>query len=189
MSASKCERCGASTLTLRSGARFCSTKCRVYASREAKRGPVLPPEMTSQARFVRYTARKVPRTVDGQSASSTNASTWSTFEAASSSLVGEGLGYVLGAGVGCIDLDHAIVDGSVADWAQAVLDSNPSTYTEVSRSGEGLHIFGLLNEAPGRKIRDGRNIEVYSVGRYIALTGKRHGAAPATLAPLVVPAQ
>jgi primase-polymerase (primpol)-like protein len=189
MTSSKCDRCGASTLTLRAGARYCSTKCRVYAAREAKRGLILPPEMTQRARFVRYTDRKVPRTIDGQSASSTDPTTWSTFSDAAASTVGEGVGFVLGAGIGCIDLDHALHNGVVDDWAQLVLDSNPDTYVEISRSGEGLHIFGLLNEAPGRKIRDGRNIEVYSAGRYIALTGKRHGASPATLALLVVPAK
>lgn len=189
MTRSRCEWCGASTLTLRAGARFCSAKCRVYASRSAKKGPILPREMTTQARFVRYTARKVPRTVAGLSASSTDPTTWSTFDDARRSSVGEGVGFVLGNGVGCIDLDHAIVDGSVVGWAQEVLDANPDTYIEVSRSGEGLHVFGLLAEAPGRRVRDGRNIEVYSVGRYIALTGARHAAAPAKLAPLVVPAR
>lgn len=142
-----------------------------------------------RARFVRYTARKVPRTVSGFSASSTDPATWASFGAARASSVGEGIGFVLGEGIGCIDLDHAIVDGVVADWAQLVLDANPDTYIEVSRSGEGLHIFGLLNEGPGRKIRDGRNIEVYSVGRYIALTGTRYAAAPAKLAPLSVPSR
>lgn len=188
MTTSSCERCGASTLTLRAGARYCSTKCRVYASREAKRGPKLPVEMTSRTRFVRYTSRKVPRTVEGLSASSTNPATWSTHAAAAESRVGEGIGFVLGDGIGCIDLDHCIVDGEVASWAADVVAANPGTYVEVSRSGEGLHIFGLLPEGPGRLVRDGRSIEVYSTGRYIALTGHTYRNAPARLEPLVVPA-
>ena len=49
MTTSSCERCGASTLTLRAGARFCSTKCRVYASRAAKRAPKLPVEIIDRA--------------------------------------------------------------------------------------------------------------------------------------------
>ncbi len=71
----------------------------------------------------------------------------------------------------------------VAAWAQAVVDANPGTYIEISRSGEGLHIFGRLDEAAGRNFRDGeRAIEFYSTGRYIALTGNRFGSAPLRLA-------
>lgn len=188
MTTSGCEWCGASTLTLRAGARFCSPKHRVYANRQAKKGPKLPVEMTSQDRFVRYTSRKVPRTVDGRSASSTDAQTWSSYAAATASRVGEGVGFVLGAGIGCVDLDHCIVDGEMLPWAADVVEANPGTYIEVSRSGDGLHIFGHLAEAPGRLVRDGRSIEVYSTGRYIALTGNTYRNAPARLEPLVVPA-
>lgn len=144
--------------------------------------------MTKMRRFVRFNSRKVPLMVDGRNASSTNPATWATVAEARASTAGEGIGFVLGDGIGCIDLDHAIVDGAVSEWAVDVLAANPNTYVEVSRSGEGFHIFGLLPESGGRKIRDGRNIEIYSVGRYIALTGNRYGTAPATLAALVVPA-
>jgi len=188
MTTSGCEWCGASTLTRRAGARFCSDKCRVYANRAAKKGPKLPVEMTSQARFVRYTSRKVPRTVQGRSASSTDARTWSTYDAAAASRVGEGVGFVLGGGIGCIDLDHCLIDGELAPWAADIVAANPGTYVEISRSGEGLHLFGHLEERPGRLVRDGRSIEVYSTGRYIALTGRPYRNAPARLEPLVVPA-
>ena len=184
MVATVCEWCGGSTLTLRAGARFCSTKHRVYANRQAKKGPKLPVEMTSQERFVRYTSRKVPRTVEGRSASSTDPRTWSSYTAASGSHVG----FVLGAGIGCVDLDHCIVDGELLAWASDVVAANAGTYIEISRSGEGLHIFGHLAEAPGRLIRDGRSIEIYSTGRYIALTGNTYRNAPALLESLVVPA-
>jgi primase-polymerase (primpol)-like protein len=144
--------------------------------------------MTSRTRFVRFASRKVPRSVTGGSASSTDPTTWSTHAEAAASTVGEGIGYVLGDGVGCIDLDHCIVDGTLEPWAAEVVAANPGTYTEVSRSGEGLHIFGLLSERPGRLVRDGRSIEVYSTGRYIALTGNTFGNTPTRLEPLVVPA-
>ncbi len=185
MESRTCCHCGASLLLLREDARFCSTKCRVYAAREAKK---LPTEMRSRDRFVRYSSKKVPLTVNGRNASSTNAATWSSHKDAVASEVGEGVGFVLGDGIGCIDLDHCIEDGRVADWAQEVLDNNPGTYVEVSRSGSGLHVFGLLSEGPGRNVRDGvRAIEWYSVGRYIALTGRRFNRSPLSLAPLVVP--
>lgn len=187
----RCEYCGGTMVTVRVDARFCTQKCGVYYRRKLAK---LPTELTSKARFVRWKlaerrgrTTKIPLTTCGNSASSTDPSTWVSFTEARSSSVGDGFGFVLGDGIGCIDLDDALSDGVVAPWAQAVLDANPHTFVEVSQSGNGLHVFGFLDEGPGRKIRDGRNIEWYSVGRYIALTGARFGAAPSKLAPLVLP--
>jgi primase-polymerase (primpol)-like protein len=188
MSDSRCEYCGSSLLLLRSGARFCSTKCRVYSARAGR----IPVEMTEKARWMRWTPvqrgdkiTKRPVTVTGKAASSTNPETWAAYSDAKSSTAGVGLGFALGEGIGCIDLDHCIDNGVVAGWAQEILDAAPATYVEVSQSGSGLHIFGYLAEAPGRNIRDGvRSVEFYSAGRYIAVTGKRFESAPARLADL-----
>jgi primase-polymerase (primpol)-like protein len=182
-----CDFCGASLVLVRVDARFCSTKCRVYSARAARKAHLFPSELTSLDRFVRFMPDKRPVTISGKPASSTDSATWSSYKVSASSTSGEGIGFVLGAGIGCIDLDHCFIDGVLASWASDVVEANPATFIEVSRSGEGLHLFGLLAEGPGRKIRDGRNVEVYSVGRYIALTGNRHGFAPLTLAELVVP--
>ena len=58
----------------------------------------------------------------------------------------------------------------------------PETFIEVSQSGNGLHIFGLLPESPGRN--KGNGVEVYSVGRFIAMTGNRYDSAPSSLADI-----
>lgn len=185
----RCRNCNGRLVTVRAGALYCSTRCRVAGNRRKNRQlDAFPTEMTSKARFVRRSRKKVPLTVEGRSASSTNPSTWASFGAVKASAVGAGLGFVLGDGVGCIDLDDSIVDGVVVSWAREVLDANPGTFVEVSQSGTGLHVFGFLEEGRGRVIRDGRNIEVYSVGRYIALTGERFEDAPSRLEPLVLPA-
>jgi primase-polymerase (primpol)-like protein len=184
----RCGYCGGTMVTVRSDAKFCTTKCRVYASRK----PGLPSEMTGKSRWMRWKpvrrgdrVTKMPITTSGAQASSTNASTWSTFADAKSSKAGVGLGFALGEGIGCIDLDHCITDGIVADWAQQILDRAPSTYIEVSQSGEGLHIFGLLPEGAGRNIRRGDvAIEFYSAGRFMAVTGNRFANAPVVLADL-----
>ena len=114
-------------------------------------------------------------------ASSTDPSTWSTYADALEATHGAGLGYMLGDGVGCIDLDHCIAGGEIEPWAREIIDSCPGTYVEVSQSGEGVHIFGLMPEAPGR--RRG-NIEVYSKARFIAMTMNRMHGAPAALADI-----
>ena len=183
-----CEHCGTSINLLRAGAKFCSTKCRVYASRK----PRLPREMTDSARWLRWKATKRagkmtkrPVTVTGASGSSTDPSTWATYAAANASKVGNGLGFALGEGIGCIDLDHCFKDGVMLPWAQAIVDRCPETFMEVSQSGEGLHIFGYLPEGGGRNMRDGEaNVEFYSMGRFIAVTGNRYGKAPSKLADL-----
>lgn len=168
----------------REGAKTCSPKCRKRVSRASKVA-LFPLEMTEKDRWIRREASKRPVTIAGRSASSTNSATWSTYSKASTSSVGAGLGYVLGAGVGAIDLDHCIIDGVVADWARKIIDRCPDTFIEVSQSGEGLHIFGLLTEGAGRNIRkNGSAVEFYSTGRYIAVTGNRFEGSPVSLADL-----
>ncbi|MBG6239889.1 primase-polymerase (primpol)-like protein [Mycetocola sp. CAN_C7] len=136
--------------------------------------------------FVRFSARKVPLAVNGGQASTIDPTTWATYDEAKASTRGVGVGFVLnGDGIGVIDLDHCIEGGVIATWAQDVLDANPGTFTEVSISGTGLHVWGLLPASGGRVIRDGRSIEIYSQGRYIALGAPLKGTV-ATLKPLQV---
>lgn len=171
MESRTCGNCGVSIKLLRADAKFCSTKCRVYFSRS----PKLPLEMTSRRRWVRRDSNKVPLTTAGRYASSTNSKTWSSFQEASESTAGVGLGFVLGDGIGCWDFDHCITAGKLADWARDAIAaiSEPAIFTEVSQSGEGVHVFVAAPEGPGRVIRDGeRCIEFYSTGRYIAVTGE-----------------
>ena len=48
-----------------------------------------------------------------------------------------------------------------------------SDFKTASESSAGVGLgFVLGEEGPGRKIRDGRNIERYTAGRYIAVTGR-----------------
>lgn len=159
----------------REGAKFCTSKCRVYAHRAAKRAPAFPEAMTSRKRWVRRAADKRPLTIDGKNASSTKRWSWSSFEAAKASSAGVGMGFVLGDGIGCIDLDHCIDDGVLADWAAEYIRTLTEAviFAEVSQSGHGVHLFIEAPEAPGSKIRDGRNIERYTAGRYIAVTGNK----------------
>jgi primase-polymerase (primpol)-like protein len=155
----------------RSQARTCSPRCRKRLSRRH----ALPAALTERARWVRRTAAKRPVTASGKPASSTDPSTWSTFAEARASSAGVGLGFVLGDGIGCIDLDHCFGGGVLADWAAEYIRSVTESviFAEVSQSGEGVHLFIEAPEAPGRKIRDGRNVERYTSGRYIAVTGNK----------------
>ncbi|MEU3608623.1 bifunctional DNA primase/polymerase [Streptomyces sp. NPDC035033] len=173
-------------LMARSHARTCSPRCRKALSRAAKNA--LPDELTTRDRWVRRAADKRPLTVAGMPASSTDPRTWSTYKDASASTAGVGLGFVLSDedDIVCIDLDHCIntLTGRLAPWAAAILRDAGATYVEVSPSGDGLHIWGRADVRQGRRIRrpDGTAVEIYGTGRYIAMTGRRHGNAPSILA-------
>lgn len=168
-----CDACGRQ-LHARAGTRFCSTACRM----RAHRGHVVPLRMRRLDRWIRHVA-KVPRTVAGRAASSTDPATWSTFDEALASRVGDGLGFVLAAdGIACIDLDHCLDGGVLADWAREILDACGPTYVEVSPSGTGLHVFGRGTVGKGRR-HDG--IECYDRGRYMTVTGRRFECAPVRL--------
>jgi primase-polymerase (primpol)-like protein len=192
MESINCQWCGVGMPLARADAQYCSAAHRVAANRAKKRS-VLPAEMTARDRWMRWELvrrgdkwTKRPITIAGRAASSTNAATWAAHSDAAASAAGVGLGFALGDGIGCIDLDDCIrADGSLEPWAADILASCPPTFMEVSQSGAGIHIFGLLPEAPGRNLRSaGATVEVYSTGRFIAVTGTRFGAAPSRLADL-----
>jgi hypothetical protein len=78
----------------------------------------------------------------------------------------------------CIDLDDVLAaDGTLDTRAQTIVDRCAS-WTEISPSGTGLHVFvrGTVGEA-----MKGDHIEIYSTARYIAVTGHRWPGTPATL--------
>lgn len=171
-----CEQCGKSIVAKNAQARFCSSKCRVYAHRAGKR---IPAELTRRDRWVRYAADKRPLdAITGRSASSTDPSTWASHAEASTSSYGVGPGFVLGDGIGCIDLDHVIADNTIHPAALELVSQYPGNYIEISPSGDGLHIWGTSAEAGGtRRIENGIHVERYSTGRYITITGNvyQHG--------------
>lgn len=120
---------------------------------------------------------KVPYSVRGHKASTTDPSTWSTFNEACETLVTgnyNGLGVVMYKELECvfIDIDHCIDPdtGELSEDAEEILEFFPDTYAEISQSGEGIHIFAL-----GSIPRDFKNskagVEMYSSGRYCAFTG------------------
>lgn len=197
-----CEHCrGPLAIMARSHTRTCSPRCRKALSRANERARKLelgrtkfkenafPLTLTDHGRWIRRSATKVPLTTAGMAASSTDPRTWSTHAEALASSAGVGLGFVLSDvdEVVCLDLDHCIrPDGSLELWASSILRDAGATYVEVSPSGDGLHIWGRADVRQGRKIRrlDGTAVEIYGTGRYIAMTGRRHGSCPSVLADL-----
>ncbi len=175
----ECAGCHVDLSPLRRGnQQYCSSRCRTAAHR------ALPAETLRRLpRWVRRNADKIPLTITGTPASSTRQSTWSTFEAASESSVGAGLGFVLnGDGIVCVDLDHCLDSrGHIAKWAADLVATMPATYVEVSPSGDGLHVWGFGTIDKGRR---SNGVEVYGTGRYITVTGRRWRGSVSSFADL-----
>lgn len=112
---------------------------------------------------------KVPvNAMNGYGAKSNDSSTWSSFEQALHNVTVfncSGLGFMLGNGWFGIDIDHALDNKELISEFVNKLNS----YTEVSQSGEGIHIIckGVLPQGARRK----GNIEMYDNARFFALTG------------------
>lgn len=102
--------------------------------------------------------RKVPYDPKtGRKASSTNPDTWATLTeamVAREKYLFTGVGFVFTeeCGIVGVDIDHCRnEDGSFTDVAKAILEKVQS-YTEISPSGSGLHIF-LRGVMPGKGTR------------------------------------
>lgn len=137
---------------------------------------VIPEELRRRPRWVRWAGQKIPQTVGGRMASSTDPATWTTYSDARRSAVGSGLGFVLnGDGIICFDLDGCIApSGVVTPSALDLVRLAGDTYIEVSPSGRGLHIWGRATLLHGRRVSlRGQPVEVYPSGRYITVTGHR----------------
>ena len=102
-------------------------------------------------------------------------STWGTFEQAVKTYSHgrmRGIGLVLVADDNLIvfDLDHCreAETGVIEKWAMNIITTLGS-YTEISPSGTGIHIF-VRGSLPGKRRRKGQ-VEVYESGRYMTVTG------------------
>lgn len=149
----------------------------------------VPAELQQHNQWVlwRYEGRgtkrtKVPYSIRGTNASSTNKNTWASYESVVTEIdkAGthyDGIGFVLTEAdpfVG-VDLDHCITDGEIDAWAQSIVDKLQS-YTEITPSGEGLRIF-ITGSLPAEGRKRG-NFEVYSHARYLTVTGQHLTGTP-----------
>lgn len=115
----------------------------------------------------------------GRLASTSDPDTWSTFAEVEQAYIArmgnaDGIGVVLGGGIVGIDLDGCRdAEGNLTPAAQAIVGRFGS-FTEISPSGTGVHIY-ILGKKPGPSCRvagpDFKQIEIYDAGRYFAVTG------------------
>jgi len=153
----------------------------------------IPEEMRDLARWVVWLfvwkisaagigkGTKVPKQPNGTSASTTDPTTWSTFDAALAAyLTGRfaGIGWMLQPPYAGIDFDHVlagILDPDTAGWVARF-----ESYTEKSVSASGLHVI-VKADLPAFGRRRGTR-EAYSTARFFTVSGHPWPGTPATIA-------
>ncbi len=133
---------------------------------------------------------KVPKSVDGTAASSTNEETWTTLDKALHAVDGSRLHGIGFAGMertpfAGIDIDHCIdpETGEISPYAMKLVREFDS-YTERTVSGTGLRIWIEAEKAPGSwcgSKNEDRELEVYSRGRFFTVTGLHLDGTPKTI--------
>ncbi len=164
--------------------------------RDAQRWGQLPDELKALRQWLvwRYEARpgkdkpaKRPYSPGtGRPARTDVPATWATWPQALARYHSggwDGLGFVFTAadpycGIDLDDCRHPQT-GEIASWAQQIVDALES-YTEVSPSGQGLHIL-VRATLPNHVGRKQGAVEIYDALRYFAVTGERLAGTPATL--------
>ncbi len=149
----------------------------------------IPAELRERPQWAVAGPKKSPLTIHGGDASSTNPTTWTTFDQAATAAWNRGLhiGYMLSADdpFACIDLDWCDADSQVRkgkdinpdEWSTSEdvdrycrIVRGFNSYTERSTYGKGLHIW--VRGKIGTGCRQA-GIEVYSEARFIVCTGDR----------------
>lgn len=116
---------------------------------------------------------KLPIRADGKGiASCSDSTTWCNYYDALRSRHGNGIGFVFtGNGIIGIDIDDCVdADGFLNSESIEIIERIGS-YSELSMSGKGIHIY-----VRGRVARHGykrSGLEIYDSGRFFVYTGKR----------------
>lgn len=140
---------------------------------------MIPKELREIPQWVNVSkGSKIPmQSTCRKSASSTNPETWSDFETANKSVESgyyDGVGFVLdNNGIVIVDIDDC-VDGGVPNSFAMDIIFKLHSYTEISRSGTGIHIVCYGDIPFLGKNNFERGIEIYKDSRYIIITGEEY---------------
>lgn len=148
--------------------------------------PLYQEKLTNSNRFVCYKDNKQPyNAITRQRADVTNTMNHTTYENACNSVRVnadfEGIGFVLGYDAQydynyCgLDIDYCINEnGEISEKALELIDLL-DTYTEISKSGKGIHCVFIAKKQGGicknSNLDFCKCLELYDNGRYFALTG------------------
>lgn len=133
----------------------------------------IPTELKNLRQWVCWNVTKTPKNPHtGANAQSNNPSTWGTFNEALSAVQRyrlSGVGFMFAPPYFGVDLDKCIDE---VDFIDEFVDTLGS-YTEYSKSGNGIHIICKGKLPPGARRRG--KVEMYSEGRFFIMTGNPYG--------------
>jgi predicted P-loop ATPase len=118
---------------------------------------------------------KIPYQTSGKRASSTDKSTWTTYEDAltdgRSGIIFEPEHGIIG-----VDFDHCVAGRKITNEQVKEFVNRAKTYCELSPSKTGLHLLFKSTEridlqANKHRFNDTQSVEVYTWGRYFTFTG------------------
>lgn len=121
---------------------------------------------------------KVPYSVTGRHASSTDPATWATLDEAMRVSKQVGIVFTPEKLLLGVDIDHCLVDGEISHEKEGEIRefvAAAETYVEVSPSGDGLHLYFTLTEPMELQANRHANFEAYTAGRYFTVTGRPYG--------------
>ncbi|MEN1969488.1 VapE domain-containing protein [Lentibacillus sp. N15] len=130
---------------------------------------VIPNEIINRKQWA-LSHNKAPYQTNGERASSTDVSTWTSYEDAINN--SNHVGYFISEHdpYTVIDLDDCIINGVITKEAKSIVES-VNSYTEISQSGTGLHIFVKGNKPGNRSKNSKKGFEMYDKERFIVTTG------------------
>jgi hypothetical protein len=108
-----------------------------------------------------------------RNASSTDEKDWSTYDVAFSVSEKVGIVFTSKKTLLGIDIDHCLKDGEISHEQGELIENlikEANSYTEISPSGDGLHIFLALTEPLELVANRKSPFECYTVGRYFTVT-------------------
>ncbi len=121
---------------------------------------------------------KIPYSIEGFKASSTDPRTWSTLKEASAASDKIGIVFTPEKKLLGIDIDHCIEDGKVSHEKKAEIIKflkAVDSYTEISPSGTGVHAFLVIEDALELVAHKKAPYELYTSGRFFTVTGTKIG--------------
>ncbi|MBU4439014.1 MAG: AAA family ATPase, partial [Firmicutes bacterium] len=142
----------------------------------------IPEDLKVLPQWVLRKGKKPINPNNGYGAKADVSETWGTFNQCMAAIIKDnyqnydGIGFEFnGKGIVGIDIDHCIDEiGLLSKEARSIVERLVS-YTEISPSGTGIHIF-VYGDIPekGRKHTE-KGIELYKSGRYFTVTGNVYG--------------
>lgn len=141
----------------------------------------IPKDLTKLPQWVLRTGKMPINPHNGYGAKAGQPETWGSFDQCAYALMQpgckyDGIGFEFNDnGIVGVDLDHVIDEIGIVTPEALDIVKQLNSYTEISPSGTGLHIF-VFGDIPekGRKHTE-KGVEIYKSGRYFTMTGNVFG--------------